>query len=91
MLMENLNSLDLAKKWMFSFVSLIGEGQKVRFTIWTVLGVFFFLMVYKYILNAFICFLKRRGAGEARDRGNRGNPSGCSLFLPSGLLKLPAN
>lgn len=64
MLMENLNSLDLAKKWMFSFVFLIGEGHKVRFTIWAVLGIFFFFffwMVCKYILNAFIYLFKKRG------------------------------
>lgn len=29
MLMENLNSLDLAKKCMLLFVSLIGKGKKL--------------------------------------------------------------
>lgn len=45
---------------MLSFISLIGEGQKVRFTVRTVFS-FLFLIAYKYFLNPFIYLFRKRG------------------------------
>lgn len=61
--MENLNSLDLAKKCMLLFVSLFGEGQKVRFSVCFSFLLFFLMStnIFNPLIYLFNTYILKKG------------------------------